>query len=132
MSEPANRHAGQGPVLLDIGGDIGALVVTMPAQLEGEEIEIRPVDGRPGPTPPRHVAVLARHQGGRTVFSAVFPDLLEGDYQLNLRPNGEPLLRVSVTGGQVCHAAWPRPATQLSGSEKTERTTRSLPGDSAR
>ena len=40
-----NPHAGQGPVLLDIGGDIGALVVTMPPELVGVEVEIRPVDG---------------------------------------------------------------------------------------
>jgi hypothetical protein len=38
-----NSHAGQGAVLLDIGGDIGALVVTMPKSMEGIEVEIRPV-----------------------------------------------------------------------------------------
>jgi hypothetical protein len=38
-----NSHAGQGAVMLDIGGDIGALVVMMPEQLRGQEIEIRPV-----------------------------------------------------------------------------------------
>jgi ABC-type Zn2+ transport system substrate-binding protein/surface adhesin len=42
---PENPYAGQGSVLLDIGGDIGALVVTMPAELDGSEIEIRPVGG---------------------------------------------------------------------------------------
>ena len=36
-------HAGQGAVLLNIGGDVGALVVTMPAAMEGIEVEIRPV-----------------------------------------------------------------------------------------
>ena len=39
-----NPHAGQGSVLLDIGDDIGALVVTMPADLEGIEVEINRVD----------------------------------------------------------------------------------------
>jgi hypothetical protein len=38
-----NSHAGQGAVLLDIGGDVGALVVVMPAAMEGLEVEIRPV-----------------------------------------------------------------------------------------
>lgn len=45
-----NSFAGQGAVVLDIGDDIGALIVTMPADLEGVEIEIRPVgaaDQRP-------------------------------------------------------------------------------------
>ena len=37
-----NPYAGQGPVLLDIGGDVGALVVVMPAPSEGLEVELRP------------------------------------------------------------------------------------------
>ena len=41
--ETHNAFAGQGAVVLDIGGDIGALVVQMPTELEGVEIEIRPV-----------------------------------------------------------------------------------------
>jgi hypothetical protein len=47
VSAPAtsveNPFAGQGSVLLDIGGDIGALVVTMPDGMLGSEVEIRPV-----------------------------------------------------------------------------------------
>jgi len=39
-----NPHAGQGSVVLDIGGDVGALVVTMPAELEGVEVEINSID----------------------------------------------------------------------------------------
>ncbi len=39
-----NPYAGQGAVLLDIGDDIGALVVTMPAALDEAEVEIRPLD----------------------------------------------------------------------------------------
>ena len=38
-----NSYAGQGAVLLDIGGDVGALVVVMPESMEGIEVEIRPV-----------------------------------------------------------------------------------------
>ena len=40
-----NPHAGQGSVLLDIGGDVGALVVSMPPAMVGVEIEIAPVGG---------------------------------------------------------------------------------------
>jgi hypothetical protein len=107
MSE--NPHAGQGPVLLDIGGDVGALAIAMPAALEGAEVEIRPVDGRPNPGPLRHVAVHARAVTGQTLYSAVFPDLREGDYELYLRPDGDVQLRVTVTGGEVRHAVWPAP-----------------------
>ena len=42
MTPNENPDAGQGPVLLDIGGDVGALIVTMPAETEGLEVEIRP------------------------------------------------------------------------------------------
>ena len=38
-----NSHAGQGPVVLDIGGTIGALIVRMPTDLLGVEIEVAPV-----------------------------------------------------------------------------------------
>ena len=41
-----NPYAGQGSVLLDIGGDVGALVVTMPAAMEGVEIELDRASGQ--------------------------------------------------------------------------------------
>jgi hypothetical protein len=41
-----NPHAGQGMVVLDIGGDVGALVVAAPAGLAGAEIEICPAGAR--------------------------------------------------------------------------------------
>jgi hypothetical protein len=41
-----NPQAGQGMVVLDIGGDIGALIVTAPAALAGAEIEICPAGAR--------------------------------------------------------------------------------------
>ncbi len=37
---PENPDAGQGMVLLDIGGDVGALIVVMPAELVGHEVEV--------------------------------------------------------------------------------------------
>jgi len=43
MATEENPHAGIGAaVVLDIGGDIGALVVEMPAQMEDLEVEIIP------------------------------------------------------------------------------------------
>ncbi|HTZ43914.1 MAG TPA: hypothetical protein VMB79_08610 [Jatrophihabitans sp.] len=99
-----NSHAGQGSVLLDIGGEIGALVVTMPAALAGHEVEARPV---PGPGPLRHVAVLGRPVTGGVRHSAVFGELAEGEYELYLRPDGPVRLTVRVCGGRVVEAAWP-------------------------
>ncbi len=49
MATEENPHAGQGAVVLDIGGDIGALIVEMPADMEDLEVEIIPTgtDSRP-------------------------------------------------------------------------------------
>jgi hypothetical protein len=48
VSGGENPHAGQGPVVLDIGDDVGALVVTTPAGLRGAELEICPAGRRAG------------------------------------------------------------------------------------
>src|SRR4051812_16558595 len=42
MGSDENPTAGQGAVVLDIGDDIGALVVTMPPWMEDLEVEIVP------------------------------------------------------------------------------------------
>ena len=43
-----NPHAGQGAaVVLDIGGDVGALIVVMPAGMDDVEVEIRPAGSGP-------------------------------------------------------------------------------------
>ncbi len=49
-----NPFAGQGSVLLDIGDDVGALVVTMPEATVGLEVEIRPVGAEGGHHPHPH------------------------------------------------------------------------------
>jgi hypothetical protein len=53
-----NPHAGQGAVVLDIGEDIGALIVEMPAQMEDLEVEIIPTgtDERPTAAADHHGA----------------------------------------------------------------------------
>ena len=51
-----NPYAGQGPVLLDIGGDVGALVVVMPPETDGLEVELRPAGATAaGPTTQAHL-----------------------------------------------------------------------------
>jgi hypothetical protein len=102
-----NPHAGQGVAIpLDIGGDVGALVVDMPAELEGIEIEIRPI----GSTSAAHVAVVARPiPNGRAMHSAVFAEVTEGSYELYRKPAGPVELRVDVVGGRVTLAEWPVP-----------------------
>jgi hypothetical protein len=105
-----NAHAGQGPVMLDIGGDVGALVVLMPATLLGQEIEIRQSTGQGNERRAQHVAVLARPGASGPVPVAVFPQLRAGVYELYQRPSGPVRLTVTVAGGDVTQAAWPTPS----------------------
>jgi hypothetical protein len=104
---PENPYAGQGPVVLDIGGDVGALVIAMPETMADLEIEIRPVGASRQAHLP-HVGVVGRAVGGRTMWSAVFPELPEGRYELYERVEGEVQLSVDVHGGEVTHMSWPR------------------------
>jgi hypothetical protein len=104
-----NSHAGQGAVVLDIGGDVGALVVSMPSEMEGLEIEICPTGTRPPGHVP-HVAVVGRPSGTGIQYTTVFPDLQQGSYDLNERHHDSVRLRVAITGGEVTFAQWPADA----------------------
>ena len=103
-----NPHAGQGSVLLDIGGDVGALVVAMPPALVGTEIEIAPAGGHHhghGHRP--HVAVVDRPVTDGTMPSLVFPELVEGSYDLFDKGEETVLLSAEILGGQVTFLEWP-------------------------
>jgi hypothetical protein len=103
-----NPWAGQGSVLLDIGGDVGALVVEMPREMTGTEVEIRRV-GRSrrheGHVP--HVAVVARAVGSGSIPSLVFPELRAGRYRLSVKGTDLVVMTVLVRGGRVTDARWP-------------------------
>ena len=101
-----NPHAGQGSVLLDIGGDIGALIVTMPESMLGEEIEVAAAHEPAGHHRP-HVAVVPRPVAGGTVPSLVFSELVEGSYALVPKGTDDVHLTVAVHGGEVTAAVWP-------------------------
>jgi hypothetical protein len=111
-----NPHAGQGSVLLDIGGDVGALVISMPPAMVGVEIEIAPVGGshehghghghghEHGHRP--HVAVVDRPVTDGHQPSLVFPDLVEGSYELFDKGQDTVLLTAEIIGGQVTFLEW--------------------------
>ena len=105
---PENPYAGQGSVLLDIGGDIGALVVTMPTTTVGDEVEILQSGeaGRDGHSHRPHVAVVNRPVGGSEVPSLVFPELVGGRYNLVPKGTDDVRLSVEVRGGEVTYADW--------------------------
>ena len=101
MTEP-HESVGQGPAVLDIGGDVGALVLYTPAELCGAEIQISALDH---PAPPSHSQVHERAVNGRTLYAAVYPQLLQGRYQLATHDPEEPS-EVSIKGGQVTEHHW--------------------------
>ena len=112
MSAPAagaseNPWAGQGSVLLDIGDDVGALVVEMPAAMEGVEVEARRTEDVDRHVHHPHVAVVNRPVDGGVLPSLVFPELVEGDYSLGLKGDAELHLEAVVRGGRVTTVTWP-------------------------
>jgi hypothetical protein len=101
IHERHNARSGQGPVVLDVGGDVGALVLVASPDDLGAEIEISAV----GCQTRSHVAVFARQLGGRTVHAAVYPQLVAGDHQLWAQ-DGRPAMTVAIKGGEVTVANW--------------------------
>ena len=109
MSSPPsaeNPYAGQGSVLLDIGGDVGALVVRTHPGMLGTEVEIRPAGGHHHQLHHHlpHVAVVNRPVGGALVPSLVYAEVVEGRYELCVKGTHDVLLTVDVTGGSVTTA----------------------------
>lgn len=89
-------------MLLDIGDDVGAAIVSTPASLVGSELEIRrhgtAWDGT-------HVAVRARHVAGGEMYAALFSAVKQGDYEVRLRgDDASPILTLTVQGGRVSKA----------------------------
>lgn len=90
-------------VVLEIGEDVGALIVHADHESHGLEIEISPAeeDGRRS-----HKEVLERGSGGKPAYTAVFDQLPAGTY--TLWSEGIARLRgVAVTGGRIVELNWP-------------------------
>ncbi len=89
-------------VVLDIGGDVGALVLYTPDGYRGREIEVSPQgdDGRR-----THTGVLERKIGGRTLLAAVFPCLRAGEWRIWTDDPALPS-RVRIEGGAVAEVDW--------------------------
>jgi hypothetical protein len=85
--------------VLDIGEDIGALVIYTGQELLGEEIEVSPKGTKAQKT---HTAVLERKVNGRIVYAALFLALPEGDYNICTIPSSA----IMITGGHVAELDW--------------------------
>lgn len=91
-------HARQSAVVLDIGGDIGALILHTGAEDDNAEIEISP--GTDPAAPRSHNQVHPRRAPSGTVYSAVYPSLSAGDYTI-WRDDSTPEATVTIHGGQI-------------------------------
>jgi hypothetical protein len=103
MTEAAAGPSGPGTVILELGADVGALVLFTPAELDGREIEISRDDQVARRT---HSQVRPRHMATGTKYAAVYPDLPAGVYTIwadERRPAG----RVVIAGGRVTNWSWP-------------------------
>src|SRR5262249_29781934 len=109
-------------VVLDIGDDVGALVLYTPPEFRGREIEVSPV----GDDAERvHTEVLERVVNGSTLLAAVYPRLRAGDYRIWI---DQPGLRdrFTITGGAVTEADW-RPYALVTVTASMTTRTRGAP-----
>lgn len=89
-------------VVLDIGGDIGALIVHTDPELLGLEVEISPAGADHVRS---HKQVLERTTGGEPAYVLVFDNLREGEYTLWLDGVAR-TRRARVSGGSVAELDW--------------------------
>ena len=96
-----------GSVVVDLGGDVGAAIVSTPGSLVGSEIEIRRSDAAWDGT---HVAVRERHVSGGVLHAALFSGLELGRYEVRLKGDAaSPVATVTIEGGRVSAARLPWP-----------------------
>jgi hypothetical protein len=90
-------------VVLEIGDDLGALIVHTGADMHGVEVEISPAEDDQRRS---HKQVLERFTGGRSTHTLVFDQLPAGRY--TLWSGGEARVRdVVVSAGRVAECRWP-------------------------
>jgi hypothetical protein len=92
-----HRPPAGGPVVLDIGGDVGALVATMDPEAEGSELFLRSDQDPPISV---HTGVWRRSHDAGVSTVAVFPELVAGRYWV-LAPDGSDVCPLEVCGGEV-------------------------------
>jgi hypothetical protein len=108
MHQHTHEASVTGSVVLELGGDTGALIIYTGRESHGREIDISPVE--PAGAPRTHSAVRERRVRDGVFFSAVYPELPAGTYTVWADPV-TPVGEVTVLGGVVVEFAWPsRPA----------------------
>ena len=101
VSRAPSSHDGSGArtgLLLDIGDDVGGLVVRADPAWDGLEIEVSPVGADRERT---HAVVHAHAAASEDIYAAVFVALPAGEYQLWHPMDDRPLDRITVRPGAV-------------------------------
>jgi glutamine synthetase len=93
MTEHSLAPSWDGSVVLDIGGDVGALLLRTGATMVGHEIDLIPDDRT---LPSTHSAVRVRLVENGASFAAVYPHLRAGTYTITGTAQ-----RVAISGGLV-------------------------------
>ena len=104
MTESVAGPSGPGTVILELGADVGALVLLTPAELDGREIEISLEGYAAGRR--THSRVRPRHMPAGTRYAAVYPDLPAGSYTIWADEESR-AGTVVVAGGRVTNWSWP-------------------------
>jgi hypothetical protein len=103
MSEEPVARAHPEHVVLDIGGDVGALIVHADPDQHDLQIEICRSGEEDGKREHQHI--LERPIGGRTMYAAVFGGLREGSYTLLTR-DAVRQTDVLIRGASVTTVDW--------------------------
>ncbi|MCW2933420.1 MAG: glycosylphosphatidylinositol specific phospholipase d1 [Actinomycetia bacterium] len=101
--EHAAGATGAGTVILELGGDVGVLVLVAPAPLLGREIEISPADdgdSAASTSQRTHSLVRERITGSGKGYAAVYPGIPAGRY-IVWRDADTPAGRITIEGGEV-------------------------------
>lgn len=107
--------------VLDIGDDIGALIIYTSGELRGRQIDVSP---KGNDWLKVHTDVLERKANGRTIFAALFLSLPTGDYTIWSNPTNE----VTIVGGQVAEVDWRNSDMPISLPEPLQHMWATLPG----
>ena len=103
LGEPATGPSYSGTVVLELGPGAGALILRVPAALDGAEIDITSSEGNEVVVR-THSMVRPRYLPGGTIHAAVYPDLPPGRYLIWAGPDS-PGPTVTITGGSVTTAS---------------------------
>jgi hypothetical protein len=95
-THPPHRHARGRDVLLDIGQDVGALVLYTGSERRGAEIE---VSLRAPGSRRVHTEIRERRVNGRLLYAGVYPELPAGEYVV--WDEDGPAAEFIVRGGKV-------------------------------